>query len=115
MYESFYELREKPFSIQPDPDFLYLSRRHKLAFSMLNYSVENSAGFSVITGEVGSGKTTLVRRLLGILPQSTNVGLLTNTHESVTNLLEWVMLSFGQPYQHESPVALFDSRSPTRI
>ena len=109
MYESFYELREKPFSIQPDPDFLYLSRRHKLAFSMLNYSVENSAGFSVITGEVGSGKTTLVRRLLGILPQSTNVGLLTNTHESVTNLLEWVMLSFGQPYQHESPVALFDA------
>lgn len=109
MYESFFQLREKPFSIQPDPEFLYLSRRHKLAYTMLVYSLENRAGFSVITGDVGSGKTTLVRRLLGFLPQSTTVGLVTNTHDNVTNLLEWVMLAFGQPYVHVSQVALFDA------
>lgn len=109
MYEEFYGLTEKPFSIQPDPEFLYMTRRHKLAYSMLIYSLENRAGFSVITGDVGSGKTTLMRRLLKFIPENTTVGLVTNTHESVSNLLEWVMLSFGQPYQYDSPVELFDA------
>ena len=64
MYEAFYGLREKPFSILPDPDMIYWGPNHRLAYSMLEFGVMNSAGFTVITGEIGSGKTTLVRRLL---------------------------------------------------
>jgi type II secretory pathway predicted ATPase ExeA len=110
MYETFYGLTEKPFSIQPDPEFLYLSQRHKLAYTMLIYSIENRAGFSVITGEIGSGKTTLVRRLLSeYLAGSKTVGLVTNTHADYNDLLQWVMLAFGQPYDNMSPVALFDA------
>jgi type II secretory pathway predicted ATPase ExeA len=109
MYESFYRLTEKPFSIQPDPDFLFFGRRHSMAYSMLEYGVENRAGFTVITGEVGAGKTTLIRHLLNNLPGSVTVGLITNTHQHTTNLLEWVMLAFGQPYDGMSPVALFDA------
>ena len=107
MYEEFYGLTEKPFSIQPDPDFLYFGKRHSLAYSMLEYSVENRAGFSVITGEIGSGKTTLVSHLLNNLPQTTTVGLISNTHPDIANLLEWVMLSFDQPYDGLSQVALY--------
>ena len=64
MYEAFYGLREKPFSILPDPDLIYWGHNHLLAFAMLEFGVTNSAGFTVITGEVGSGKTTLLRFLL---------------------------------------------------
>jgi len=64
MYEAFYGLREKPFSILPDPDMIFWGPNHRLAYSMLEFGVMNSAGFTVITGEIGSGKTTLVRRLL---------------------------------------------------
>lgn len=109
MYETFFDLTEKPFSIQPDPDYLYLSGRHKLAFAMMLYSVESNAGFTVITGDIGSGKTTLLRRLLGFLPSTTTVGLVSNTHQSVTDLLQWVMLAFDQPYEYSSKVALFDA------
>lgn len=109
MYESYYGLREKPFSIQPDPDFLFFSRRHRMAYTMLEYGVENRAGFSVITGDIGSGKTTLVRCLLNNLPESVNVGLISNTHRGLSGLLEWVMLAFDQSYDQASPVAMFDA------
>ena len=75
MYEAFYGLKEKPFSIQPDPDFLYLGRRHAYAFSMLQFGIKNGAGFSVLSGEIGCGKTTLIRHLLNDLPPSHLVGL----------------------------------------
>ena len=64
MYEPFYGLRGKPFSILPDPDMIYWGRMHSMAFTMLDFGVMNNAGFTVITGEIGSGKTTLVRHLL---------------------------------------------------
>ena len=64
MYEAFYQLREKPFSILPDPDLIYWGKMHSMAFTMLEFGVMNNAGFTVITGEIGSGKTTLVRHLL---------------------------------------------------
>lgn len=108
MYESYYGLKEKPFSIQPDPEFLYFSRRHRLAFTMLEYAIENRAGFTVISGEVGVGKTTLIRRLLESLPKSATVGLVSNTHWGQTNLLAWVMQAFGQPFDRLSPQMLFD-------
>ena len=109
MYEVFYGLKEKPFSIQPDPDFLFMGKRHSMAYAMLEYSVANKAGFTVISGEIGCGKTTLIRNLLNNLGDNVLIGLVSNTHEDITNLLEWLMLAFGLPYTGLSKVALYDS------
>ena len=109
MYESFYGMTEKPFSIQPDPDFLYFGKRHGLAYAMLEYGVENRAGFTVITGEIGSGKTTLIRHLLNNLPDMVTVGLITNTQRNITEILELVMLAFGQPFSGISGLALYEN------
>jgi type II secretory pathway predicted ATPase ExeA len=62
MYESFYGFRERPFSLLPDPSFLYLGHKHRVALTMLQYGLMSNAGFTVITGEIGSGKTTLIVR-----------------------------------------------------
>ncbi len=75
MYEQFYGLKEKPFSIQPDPDFLFFSLRHSMAYAMLEYGIQNRAGFSVICGEIGCGKTTLVRHLLNNSSDQLQVGI----------------------------------------
>lgn len=108
MYEAFYGLKEKPFSIQPDPEFLFMSKRHRLAFTMLEYGVQNHVGFSVICGDIGCGKTTLVRKLLDTLDDSVTVGLVYNTHIDIADLLEWIMLAFGQPYSNMSQVERFE-------
>ena len=107
MYELFYGLREKPFSLIPDPDFLYLSRLHKAALNMLEYGLRGEAGFTLISGEVGSGKTILVRRFLKMMDKNTVVGLITNTHSSIGNLLEWILLAFGLDYRGKDKVELY--------
>ena len=109
MYEAFYGLKENPFSVQPDPDFLYFGRLHTYAYAMIELGIRNKAGFIVVSGEVGCGKTTLIRHLLNHLPPSISVGLVYNTHREIANLLEWIMLAFGLPYEGLSKVALFDS------
>ena len=73
MYEAHYGLKEKPFTIQPDPDFLFLSDRHSMAYTMLEYGVQNRAGFSVICGDIGCGKTTLLRHLINKDRKSTRL------------------------------------------
>ncbi|MBT8126857.1 MAG: AAA family ATPase [Gammaproteobacteria bacterium] len=95
MYESFYGLNAKPFSMLPDPDFLYQSKKHRLALTMLEYAMINNAGFCVITGEIGAGKTTLLRKLLTTLENDLTVGMITNTHQSFGELLDWVLSAFG--------------------
>lgn len=109
MYEAFYGLKEKPFSIQPDPDFLYFGRRHTYAYAMMEFGIKNGAGFSVLSGEIGCGKTTLIRHLLNDLATSHTVGLVYNTHRDIVDLLEWIMLAFGLPYEGRSKVALYDT------
>jgi general secretion pathway protein A len=99
MYEAFYGLREKPFSILPDPELIYWAQNHCLAFAMLEFGVLNSAGFTVITGEIGSGKTTLVRHLLRKLNSDISVGLISNTPEGRDELLQWIMMSLEQPFE----------------
>jgi type II secretory pathway predicted ATPase ExeA len=79
MYEFFYGFREKPFSILPDPAFLFPSRKHQMALAMLEYGLANQVGFTVITGEIGSGKTTLIRKLLKQIDRHLTVGLVSNT------------------------------------
>jgi len=109
MYETFYGLKEKTFSIQPDPDFLFFSWRHTLAFTMMEYGIQSRAGFSVISGDIGCGKTTLIRHLLNSLGKNLTVGLVYNTHQDIADLLEWIMLSFGLPYDGMSTVARYDA------
>jgi type II secretory pathway predicted ATPase ExeA len=106
MYEEYYGLREKPFSILPDPDLIYWCQNHRLAFAMLEFGVLNSAGFTVITGEIGCGKTTLVRYLLRKLDQHLTVCLISNTPRGEDGLLRWIMMSLNQPFEESYP-ALF--------
>ena len=108
MYEAFYGFTEKPFTLLPDPAFLYLGDKHSTAYSMLEYGLVNQAGFTVITGEVGSGKTTLIRHLLDQMHDDVTVGLVSNTHREMGELLQWVLLAFGQEYRETNRVALFD-------
>lgn len=112
MYETYYGFNEKPFALNPDPDFFYSSKRHKTAFAMLEYGLTTQMGFTVVTGEVGSGKTTLVRRILKQIPgmdDQITVGLITNTHKSFGNLLEWILLAFDLPYKDMSKVELYQT------
>lgn len=95
MYESFYGLKTKPFSMLPDPDFLYMGKKHRIALTLLEYALMNNAGFCVITGEIGAGKTTLLRRLLATIEDQFTVGMITNTHQSFGELLDWVLSAYG--------------------
>jgi putative secretion ATPase (PEP-CTERM system associated) len=110
MYERFYNLRERPFSLTPDPDYLYPSRVHSEALGYLRYGVEGQAGFVVITGEIGSGKTTLLQTVLRGLDRQTSVSRLVNTMLDAKELLEAIMLDFGlDPGQGRSkPMLLRD-------
>ena len=95
MYEQFYHFREKPFSLQPDPGFLYLGKKHSIAYTMLEYGIENGSPITVISGEIGSGKTTLIRHLLNRIDANVSVGLISNTHKSFGELLTWICLAFN--------------------
>ena len=106
MYEKFYGLREKPFSILPDPDMIYWGHNHLLAFAMLEFGVMNNAGFTVITGEIGCGKTTLLRYLLRNIDSNITVGLISNTPCAKADLLQWVMMSLDQPFEDSYAVLL---------
>ncbi len=101
--KSFYGLREKPFSILPDPDMIYWGHTHRLAFSMLEFGVMNNAGFTVITGAIGAGKTTLLRYLLRKIDSKINVGMMASTPQRHAELLQWVMMSLNQPYEEPYP------------
>jgi general secretion pathway protein A len=87
MYASFFGLNEKPFSITPDPRYLYLSRRHAEALAHLLYGITESGGFIQLTGEVGTGKTTVVRSLLEQLPEHADVALVLNPRLSPEEFL----------------------------
>jgi len=107
MYEAHYGLREKPFSILPDPDMIYWGHNHRLAFAMLEFGIMNNAGFTVITGEIGCGKTTLLRYLLRSLDSHVTIGLISSTPRAKAELLQWVMMSLNQPFEDSYP-RLFD-------
>src|SRR5215217_3851558 len=95
MYERFYELRERPFALSPDPDYLYPSRVHREALDYLRYGLESQAGFVVITGEIGSGKTTLLQTLLRGIDTQTTVARIVNTMLEPRELIETIMIDFG--------------------
>jgi putative secretion ATPase (PEP-CTERM system associated) len=96
MYESFYGLAEKPFQLNPDPQFYFGSRPHRRAMSFAEYGLHQSEGFIVITGEVGAGKTTLVRNLIAGLDSSQVVAAhLVSTQLDAEDMLRMVAAAFG--------------------
>jgi general secretion pathway protein A len=97
MYENFYGFTEKPFALTPDPGFLYLGGQHAVGLSMLQYGLLNRAGIVVLTGAIGTGKTTLVRRLLDETDAGITVGLISNTHEAFGSLMQWIAVAFSLP------------------
>ena len=94
MYESFYGLREKPFNLLPDPDYLFMSRGHEDVYTHLEYAIAENKGFVVVTGEVGSGKTTLINYLLERMDDEIQVGLITNTYVRPTQLIKMICKEF---------------------
>jgi general secretion pathway protein A len=96
MYQDFYRLKREPFHITPNPEFLFLSPSHKQALGSIVYGVRNRKGFIVITGEVGVGKTTILRSYLeGVAKQKTKVIYIFNTNVSFKNLLKTIYKELG--------------------
>jgi type II secretory pathway predicted ATPase ExeA len=102
IYLEHFGLSERPFSLVPDPDFLFWSPAHKRAYSMLEYGVLTCAPITLITGEVGAGKTTLVHHLLKSIGDGVKIGMISNAHGSRGELLRWVLMSLDQPAPPEA-------------
>lgn len=109
MYEDFYGFRTKPFSILPDAQFLYLSRGHRYALSLLEYGLGGQTGFTVVTGEIGSGKTTLVQHLLGKSAANHTIGLITNTAELNRDLMKWLLHAYGIDHRGADQVGQYQA------
>src|SRR5512143_612033 len=98
MYQSHFGLAEAPFSIAPDPRYLYMSQRHQEALAHLLYGVNAGGGFVLLTGEVGAGKTTVCRCLLEQIPESCDVAYIFNPRQTVAELLSTICAEFGIAY-----------------
>ena len=108
MYESFYGLRDNPFTLKTDPRLLFLSQTHRSALGMLEYSILQRAAFTVITGRIGSGKTTLAAKILDQIEEKVNVAHLTFVHSDMGSILAWVLYGFGQNFQSSNKIELYD-------
>jgi general secretion pathway protein A len=106
MYEDYYGLTERPFTLLPDPDFLYMSPQHKLARSYLEYGLTSRLGFIVLTGEIGTGKTTLVKSILKTKHSNKQrIGVLYQTSFAAEDLLELLLREFSVRGHHPTRVA----------
>jgi type II secretory pathway predicted ATPase ExeA len=98
MYQQFFGLRESPFNVNPDPRYLYLTEQMQEAYACLTYGIQAKKGFILLTGEVGTGKTTLLNRLLDWLrTQRATTAFVFNPRLSVTQMLDFMMTDFGIP------------------
>lgn len=95
MYLDFFQLKEFPFNVTPDPRFLFFSERHREAFESLLYGVEHRKGFIVLTGEVGCGKTTICRSVLNNLPGTTHSALILNPSITAAQLVRAILLDLN--------------------
>ncbi len=95
MYTDFYNLTEPPFNVTPDPTFLYMTEQHTTALNHLEYGIRQGKGFVLLTGEVGTGKSTLCRRLLQTLEDHYHTSLVLNPMLSETQLLRAIITEFG--------------------
>src|SRR3954468_11238918 len=94
MYLKFYSFKEEPFNLTPNSKFFFSSHKHSEALCSLIYAIDQRKGFIVITGEIGSGKTTVCRTLLNKLNRNTEVALVTNTHLNSKDLLLTILEDF---------------------
>lgn len=94
MYEEFFGLSEMPFSLLPNADFMFYSKRHRRVISLLEYGIINQSGFMVISGDVGAGKTTIIRHFLGKLGSSVTVGVISNPSQTIGSLRGWIANAF---------------------
>lgn len=108
MYEGFYELRESPFSITPDPKFLFYSKRHREAYDHLFYGISQRKGFIQLTGEVGAGKTTLCRALLEELGTDFSTALILNPTMTEIQLLRAILKELGLSYKGNDRLRLME-------
>ncbi len=97
MYEDFYGLKERPFTLVPDPDYLFLGAQHKLARAYLEYGIKERLGFVVLTGEIGTGKTTLIKSLLREKGATQCLGVLYQTSVEAEDLLDLLLKEFEIP------------------
>ena len=97
IYTHHFGLSERPFSLLPDPDFLYWSKHHTFAYTMLEYGILTQAPVILITGDIGTGKTTLVHHLLRSMHADLRIGLISNASGNREELLHWIMQSLDQP------------------
>ncbi|MBK5926807.1 ExeA family protein [Rhodobaculum claviforme] len=110
LYLEHFGLTERPFSLVPDPGFLFWSQAHRRAYAILEYGILTRAPITMITGEVGAGKTTLIHHLLRRLGPAVTVGLVSNAHAARGALLRWVLMALGQPTAPEADyVSLFSA------
>jgi len=101
MYLSYFGLSDNPFSIAPNPDYLYMSPRHKEALAHLTFGLRESGGFVMLTGEVGTGKTTVSRKLMQQLPENTQVAMILNPTLSALELLGTICNELGIEYKRK--------------
>jgi len=108
LYIDFFGFTERPFTLLPDPDFLFWSKPHRRAFTVLEYGMLTHAPITLITGEVGAGKTTLVQKMLSEVQDDITIGLISNAQGNRGELLQWVLnaLAIDADYS-ESYVSLF--------
>jgi general secretion pathway protein A len=97
LYTGYFGLKERPFSLTPDPSFLYWAKQHKRAFAVLEYGILAQAPITLITGEVGSGKTTLVQALLARVEPDVTIGLISNAQGGRGELLQWILNALSVP------------------
>ena len=97
IYTEYFGLTVRPFSLAPDPEFLFWSAFHRKAFTMLEYGILTRAPITLITGEVGAGKTTLLHHLLKSVEDDVRIGLIANAHGNRGELLRWVLMALEQP------------------
>jgi general secretion pathway protein A len=115
MYEQYYGFSEKPFSLTPDPRFLYRSESHGNAIELLQYAIDRHEGFAVITGDIGTGKTTLCRALLEQTDKTTFTALLLNPFLSEEDLLKAILQDLGILSRNRAPAfSSFLPRHPSK-
>ncbi|GAB4390633.1 MAG: XrtA-associated ATPase [Thermodesulfovibrionales bacterium] len=107
MYESFFNFRSKPFELVPNPNFLFPSRSHKKAMTYLDYGIREKVGFVLLTGEVGSGKTTLIRDLMKKLDGEITLSKVFNTKVNAEQLIAMINDDFGLPISGKNKVQLW--------
>ncbi len=108
MYESFYALKQKPFAITANPSFLYFSRMHREVLAFLTYGIKERVGFIEITGEVGTGKTTICRALLNRLDEKTKTAFIFNSNLTELQLMQTIIEDLGIKTKKKNRIDLFD-------